>query len=186
MNTLEIPKFWQPAIEGNDFSTCQKNWVFFDRGGKLFCIHSCHPHHSIYELDGDRVAMHYSTLGPRWPYGEIRGGTVPVEHEGRLLRFFHSATRQGIGTVEHRYYIGAYVMEPEPPFAVLAVSRKPILYGCEVDAMKSAERKACPFWKANVVFASGILVQDGHWLLSVGVNDSGIALAKITPDRLNL
>lgn len=184
MDAFEIPQ-----VPHNDGTTCQKNWVFWNFEGKLYCLFQCHPSHLIYTPDSMKESDWWKiceTAAPRWPYGEIRGGTSPVPYEGNLLRFFHSSLRNELGVPMHRYYIGCYLMEPKPPFAVVRVCKKPILYGSEVDDLTPQQRKECKHWKANVVFPSGIVERDGHWILSIGENDSACRLVKITPEMLNL
>jgi hypothetical protein len=72
------------------------------------------------------------------------------------------------------------------PFAVVRVSRRPILFGSEIDSLTLEQRQACKHFKANVVFPGGVVVRDGYWLLALGVNDSACAVAKVTPAALNL
>jgi hypothetical protein len=177
----EVVNVVQPPFGHNDWSGIEKNWVPFEHAGAPVFIYQCHPSH--------RVSGHetvWETAGPRWPYGDIRGGTPPVEYEGKLLRFFHSRLDNEWIPPRHRYFVGAYLMEPEPPFAVVRVSRRPILYGSEVDSLTPDQRKACIHWKTKVVFPGGVVVRDGHWLLSVGVNDSACAIVKVKPENLNL
>ena len=176
----------QPKIGQNDFSACEKNWLFWEQLGTLFCLYRCSPTHKIFQIEADRGIPLTETPAPRWPYGEIRGGTPPVQYEGKLLRFFHSRLKNELNPPHFRYYVGAYLMEPSPPFAVVRVSRKPILYGSEIDDLKVEQRKACVHWKANVVFPGGAVARDGYWLLSVGVNDSACVIAKVKPETLNL
>ncbi len=170
----------QPSLPGNDGTTLQKNYVFWERtGGDLLCLYQCHPTQQIWNLSNGGVV--YETDAPKWPYGEIRGDTEPLPYEGKLLRFFHSRLSNETAFPFFRYYLGAYLMEPEPPFKVVRVSRKPVLYGSEQGIVK---KKDCPHWKANVVFSSGAVETDGGWIVSVGENDSACLLAKITPEQL--
>lgn len=170
----------QPSIVGNDGTTTQKNWVFFGFGSHICVLYQCYPTHQIFDLESKAV---YETSAPRWPYGTIKGGTPPVEYEGKLLRFFHATLDNELTPNRRRYYIGAYLMEPEPPFAVVRVSRKPIIYGSEIGAVKPRE---CFHFKQNVCFPSGVVVRDNYWLLSLGVNDSECVIAKVNPSELNL
>jgi len=165
----------QPKIGKNDGTSIEKNFVFFEYIG-IWCIYQCSPIQVTYELSSGK---NWQTPGPRWPYGEIRGGTPPIEYEGNLLRFFHSHLQNELTPPHHRYYVGAYLMEPTPPFKVVRVSRKPVLYGSEADNLTPYERKGCPHWKPNVVFPGGIVTKPDGWLLSVGVNDSACAIVKI-------
>jgi predicted GH43/DUF377 family glycosyl hydrolase len=174
----------QPNIPGNDFSTMQKNWVPFECKGNLYFIYKCHPTHQVFEV---LTGKFFSTPILNWPYGEIRGGSVPVSFNGGLLRFFHSRlNNENFGSVRYRYFIGAYVMQPEPPFTVLQVGKKPIIYGSEIGTLRGGARKACDFYKPNVVFPGGVIVKDGKFILAFGVNDAEITLVKITPGMLNL
>jgi predicted GH43/DUF377 family glycosyl hydrolase len=176
----------QIGLPGNDFSGVQKNWVFFSRNDALWCIYQEHPSQKVYKIFSSEAFECLDSEGPAWPYGDIRGDTAPIDYGGKLLRFFHSRTDRGIGHAEHRYYIGAVLHEPEPPFSVVAVSKKPIIYGSEVDGLTADQRLACFHHKRNVVFSGGAIEHEGGWLLSVGVNDSAIVLAKINPKDLNL
>ena len=182
----EWGKDFQPAIGHNDGTTMEKNFIPFERDGLLFIIYRCHPTQQVVRMEGEEASQPLETPGPRWPYGEVRGGTPPVEYEGNLLRFFHSHLQNELTPPHHRYYVGAYLMEPNPPFAVVRVSRRPVLFGSEADNLTPEQRKACPHWKPNVVFPGGIVVRDGYFLLSCGINDSASAIVKITPSMLNL
>ena len=180
-----INRIYQPAAGGNDGSSMQKNWCPFESDENLFFIFESWPNHVVFQVQGEKVINEYRTPAVRWPYGFIRGGSV-VPHDGKLLRFFHSSTERGLGRPEKRYFVGCCLMESKPPFKVLKVSRKPILYGSEVDSLKPADRKACKHWKANIVFPCGATTDGDGWILAVGVNDAACSLVKIKPENLNL
>ena len=181
-----VDRIYHTTFGGNDWSSIQKNWCFFeDSDESMLFIYQTWPEQMVYKMSGDKPVTQWNSKGSQWPYGEIRGGTI-VPHDGKLLRFFHSSTIYGIGRKEHRYYVGALLMNPEPPFDILVVGKKPILYGSEIDNLPSAERKACRHWKANVVFPCGAVSYNGGWILAAGINDSACGLFKITPDMLNL
>lgn len=180
----KIQEIVQPNIGKNDWSTMEKNWTFFVHRDQLYCVYRTHPQQEIYWLDGEPKAVHYTPTEPRWHYGPIKGGTAPVEYDGAYLRFFHSTLDNEFGQYRRRYFVGAYLMGKEPPFELLRVSKKPIIYGSEIDDLRVSQR---PFhWKANVVFPGGATVQRYGWCLSLGLNDSACLLAKIRPENLNL
>ncbi len=131
----------------------------------------------------------FESSGPRWPYGQVRGGTQPLEYEGNLLRFFHSRLDNEIRSGEAPLHcVGAYLMKPEPPFEVVAVSKKPILYGSRKldNSLTKEQRSQCIHRKQNVVFPGGAVKSDGKFLLAVGVNDSACAIVKVEPKDLQL
>ncbi len=176
----------QPRLPGNDGTTIQKNYVFWSQGGLTYCLYQCHPTQKIFVMHGAEAGECLESEAPRWAYGQIRGGTAPIPYEGRLLRFFHSRIENEIGPTWWRYCIGACLMNPEPPFNVLRVSSKPILWGSETDSLTREQRAACRHRKPNVVFPGGVVERDNHWLLSVGVNDAACAIVKVKPENLNL
>lgn len=172
----------QPEIGHNDWTAIEKNWVFFDHEGDLWCIYQTSPE----QVAIDKANAEWRVPGPNWPYGPPRGGTLPIEYEGEYLRFFHSTLWNELSFDRWRYYLGAYTTEMDPPFRVRRVSRKPILYGSEADDLSEEDRKACFHHKSKIVFCSGAVQQSDHWLLSVGVNDSSCVLAKVFPQNLHL
>lgn len=169
-----------PKLAGNDNSTIQKNWVFWQRGERLLCLFECHPVQRVFEFGYGW----WNTEGPKWPYGPIKGGTAPIETSDAYLRFFHSTLDNEPTGHHRRYYVGAYLMKKEPPYEVLKVSSRPILYGSEIDDLKVRERPH--HWKANVIFPGGVIQRDDYFILAVGVNDSGCLLVKVPPEKLNL
>lgn len=185
-NGSAVGTAYQPKLPGNDWSSLQKNYVLYSIGTRVFCIYQCHPTHRVYEIVscGEFVDA-FETDGPRWSYGEIRGGTAPLPYEGKLLRFFHSKLNNEWlgGNYNHRYFVGAYTMSTEAPFKVERVSRKPIIYASELGTVKKSE---CSHFKPNVVFPAGAIETKGGFLLACGVNDCEPVLAKITPEQLNL
>jgi predicted GH43/DUF377 family glycosyl hydrolase len=117
----------------------------------------------------------------RWPYGEMRGGTTLLPYNGKLLKFFHSSLRNDMPPVPHRYYVGAMLLNSEPPYNMVAVSKKPVLYGSEDGGDKTSPR-----FKPNIVFPAGVVAAGDKWLLSVGVNDSACEIVEVTEKDLNL
>lgn len=174
----KITTVHQPARHANDGNYMQKNWCFFESDENLFCVYRSWPEQIIFHVQGDSVVSEYKSPGVKWPYGETRGGNI-VPYKDKLLHVFHSSTQQGIGQREQRYYVGACLMEPKPPFSVLAVIKKPIIYGSEVDNLTPEQRASCRQWKSNVVFPCGLLTEGEGWILACGINDSACALVKI-------
>jgi len=175
----------QDSLPRNDSSSIQKNWVYFTHEERLFCIYQCHPVHSVYEIHEHANTL-YAAPAPKWAYGEVRGGTPPIPYEGKLLRFFHSRLMNELGNISHRYFVGAYLMNPEPPFAVVSVSKRPIAYGSESDSLTKEQRKACYHRKPNCVLPFGAVEHGNEFLVSIGINDAQCAIAKVKPENLNL
>lgn len=176
----------QPNYGFNAGGMMEKNWVFWasDHEGRdseqLKCLYCCAPQQKIY------LPMLAQSEQPRWPYGLIKGGTQPMPYEGKWIRFFHSTLDNDMGLQARRYYVGALIMNTKPPFETVAVSKKPILYGSEVDGLTKDQRKACHHWKPQVVFPGTALEREGGWWLPCGINDSACLIAKIQPKDLQL
>ena len=183
--SFELGKIFQVKAGSNEWRSMQKNWCFFESDENLFCIYRSLPDQAVWQVKGETVVAEWNTPAPRWAYGEIRGGNI-VPFEDKLLRIFHGSLDNEIGPVRRRYFIGAALMEPKPPFKTVTVSRRPIIYGSEIDSLKVAERKACHHWKANVVFPCGLVKDGENIVLALGVNDSACCLARLTRNDLNL
>lgn len=179
-----VAKIVQPRIGKNDWSGVEKNWVFWFQSDSLFCLYQCQPSHKIFRLEGTEAVETFETDFSAWPYGHVRGGTPPVEYEGKWLRFFHSHHNMEPKKPIHRYFVGAYLMEPNPPFKVLSMSKKPILYASEIDDFSEEQRKSCFHFKPNIVFPGGVVTRSKLWLVSLGVNDCECVIAKIRPSDL--
>ena len=114
---------------------------------------------------------------------------LPLEYDGKLLRFFHSTLDNEFAFPNRmvgyrRYFLGACLMDPTPPFQTVAVSRKPIVYGSEICG--APVPPGVVNLNSRVVFPGGAIARDGYWVVAVGVNDYHCALLKITPKELNL
>ena len=171
----------------NGISGMEKNWVPFEFGGKVHFIYQCGPNgHIVIQVDGSEVKGEHITACPRWKYGPIRGGTTPVEYEGKWLRFFHSRLDNEPLPYRFRYYVGALLMNPKPPFEVLKVSSKPILRGSEVDHLSETEKSGCHHHKPNCVLPYGCVVDGDKFFVSVGCNDSSSIIVTVREKDLNL
>jgi len=160
----EVKSHIVPKIKGNDFSGMQKNYVPFEIGNKLHFIFGISGQRQIvHELIGDKVVTTYESEAPKWNWGEIRGGAI-AKYKDHLLRIFHSRIGGGHKNYDFRYYIGAALMEKEPPFRTVAVSSFPVLAGNEryVD---------CSHWKPNCCLPYGMETDGTSVKISGGIND---------------
>lgn len=180
--TLSKPDHWRTTNPQEYRPSCQqtmeKNWVFFEYEGKLNIIYRQNPELIIFTPEDKREMK---SPGLRWPYGEIRGGTMPIPYQGKILRFFHSRLNNEMPPVTWRYYVGAMLMKAEPPFQMLAVSKRPILRGSEIGGEETRVH-----FKKNVAFPSGAIEHEGGWLVSCGQNDSASLLVKVKEKDLQL
>lgn len=169
-----------PKYGNNNFQGQEKNWVFFDYGGKLHFIYQLHHEQVVVPLNGAEPEATYRTPTPRWDWGTMRGGTQPLPYQGKWLRFFHSLLQAGNKRQHWRYFISALVMDTKPPFAVERVSQKPIFAGNEKYTY------GCKHWKPNVAIPYGAIEQSGGWRVSLGLNDCECAWLDLTEKELNL
>lgn len=184
---IKIPDGWQlanhkvPKYPGNDFTGLQKNWVFFEQGGKLFALYGSRKEIQIVlEISGDKVMKEYHTTAPMWPNGVLRGDVL-MPHDGKLLRFFHSRSDYGKeNKTKFRYFVGAALMENEPPFKTIKVSTASIISGDETYYDNWSR------WKPNVVFPLGCVRDGDNFILSVGLNDSRCGTVELTEKHLHL
>ena len=163
--------------EGNadnilDTSRSQKNWSWFFKDDRLHIVYDMHPRHTVLICDSEMKYPEKRFISNRayWKYGESRGGSNPILHEGRYWCFFHSSTDVAPG--KRIYFMGYYSFSPEPPFNVLSVSKEPILSGNYID-------NGNPYIRSLVVFPGGAYLEDDTWTVVYGVNDYSSGWIKI-------
>jgi hypothetical protein len=123
----------------------QKNWMFFETDGILYCINWICPQrisrvhleygsfHQIHPLPAGRPCM------LDWKYGVPHGGTNPIRFKDLFLTFFQShvlgypsllPVKSPTSGGYHRrvYFASAYVFSANPPFEPVLVPREPLLW----------------------------------------------------------
>lgn len=175
----KIARHFQPKWAGNDFLSLQKNWSFWSAGGKLYAAVQRSPEQTVLELDGDKVVNTFTSKSPEWKWGQIRGGTSPIERNGLWLQFFHSSTRNNKTTWGWTYYMGALLMEMTPPFQIVRVSQFPILAGTE-------RYFPVPRWKPRVIFPAGAIKSGEDYVVSMGINDAATGKVTLCNSELEL
>lgn len=151
----------------------EKNWTFFVKQNRLFCIYSIEPHIVVeFDWDGNVLAEYitHSQICKNWKYGHCRGGTNPILKNNVMYTFFHSSVPWGKG--RRRYLMGYYKFNPEPPFNILEMSTEPILWGNEKDERILKESNP------PVVFPCGCINDNENLLISFGLNDEKTAILR--------
>lgn len=182
----EVVESFQVEYGKNDWSAMEKNWVFFEYESRLMCFYHSQPEQITLEVQKNKVVAEHRAPRIHWPWGYIHGGTRPIPYGEHLLRFFHTRMDNEPPPVRYRYYIGACLMKPTPPFEVLKISTEPIIHGSESDDLSVLERSSCLHWKSNVVFPSGCVRTNDGIFLSIGINDCISAIAKLSYFDLHL
>ena len=152
----------------------EKNWTFFVKDDKLFCIYSIDPHIVVeFSWKGDvklEYISHFDT-SKIWNYGLCRGGTNPIYKDGCMHSFFHSSIPWGKG--RRKYIMGKYKFNPEPPFDIIELYSEPIIWGNEKD------ERILPDINPPVVFPCGAIIEHNNFLVSFGFNDEKTAIIKL-------
>lgn len=170
----------EPRIGKNDWSSQEKNWNFFEWNKKLHVTYRHSPMHEVHELDGARSVKEYKTKTPECSFGEPRGGTKPFRFGEHWLRFYHTCQTNRKSDVWWTYHVGALVMESQPPFRILKVSKHPIVSGDELYYPGNKH------WKPKCLLPYGAIATPDGWLVSIGANDSACETIEVTERDLNL
>lgn len=173
----------QPKYGQNDFTGMEKNWVFFEYQERLYFVYQSQKQIVVC---ADTMTVYSTQTRPKWMFGPIKGGTTPLPFkDNRWIRFFHSTLDNNMPPYRRRYFIGALLMESEPPFTITQILPRPIIYGSEADDLTDTERGSCPHFKANVVFEGGAIDNGEEYVVAIGVNDSQSVLARVNKSTLN-
>ena len=151
--------------------------IFPERiNGKYYALHrpttksTGHPEMWIAESDNLLYwGNHKHLLGLRpgmWDGGRIGGGAVPFRTERGWLELYHGATP------DHRYCMGAVLLDPDDPTKVIARSARPILEP-EADYEKNG-------FFGGVVFSCGVVVDGDVVRMYYGAADTSMACAELS------
>ena len=170
-----------PDYGQNDFGACEKNWIFLSRGEKLFALYLTYEEQVWIELDGARVEEVQKAKALPWPYATVHGGSICEGTNGNLLHVFNSHTSHRDRSLD-RYLVGVAELSGQPPFDMLAISKRPVLVGTEGVCLDKN-----PHYKPNVVFVCGVVkTGNDQWLVSFGQNDHKCFLVKLGVADLKL
>ncbi|MGU3472922.1 glycoside hydrolase family 130 protein [Paenibacillus sp. D51F] len=163
---------------GMIFGPDNKDVIIFPEriGGKYYALHrpttkSCgRPEMWIAESDNLLYwGNHRHLIGLRegmWDSGRIGGGAVPIRTERGWLELYHGATK------DHRYCMGAVLLDLDDPSKVIARSGKPILE-------PEADYERDGFF-GGVVFSCGALVDGNRVRMYYGAADTSMACAELS------
>ena len=113
-----------------------------------------------------------------WAYGDIRGGTPPVNFDGKhLVTFFHSCQVVGSRSV---YMVGACIFSNEPPFGPVWMTIEPLL----IAPYRSIAARFGWNILASVIFPLGASQRQDVFKLLCGLDDGEIGAFAITADVL--
>ncbi|MGO4344905.1 glycoside hydrolase family 130 protein [Paenibacillus sp. MCAF9] len=163
---------------GMIFSPDNKDVLIFPEkiGGKYYALHRPTMKSigtpEIWIAESDNLLYwgnHKHLLGLRqgmWDSGRIGGGAVPIKTDKGWLELYHGAT------MEHRYCMGAVLLDLEHPEKVIARSAAPVL---EPEA--DYEKKG---FFGDVVFSCGVVVDGDIVRMYYGVADTSMACAELS------
>jgi predicted GH43/DUF377 family glycosyl hydrolase len=168
----------------------QKNWTPLVHDQQLYLIYSFDPyivlHYDVEKKVLNKTAEAVTNMQKKWPYGIMRGSTpaIYVPEYDAYLTFIHSSMeykanepnwQQRQGPKWRIYYIGAVLLEKEPPFAIKAYTKAPLTF----DGLY-ADKDA----KHHIVFPAGVVDNGAELLLSVGYQDAEGILLKVNKQDL--
>lgn len=161
-----------PAMTSNMGN--EKNWTWFEHKNGWHFVYHPWPHHVVRTTFGEPGASYVSgDFDCPWSYGEMRGGSPPVFHDGLYWSFFHSSTLAPEVQKGKRYHMGAYAFDPEQPFNIRMMTLEPLLSG----SMADGGLLPC-------IFPGGAVLRDGKWLVVFGVNDWRSGFIEIPHDDM--
>ncbi len=157
-----------------------KNWLIFPEkiNGKFAILHSIVPHIAIDyvdDLDGMFPPIKSKRLaGPQpgrkdfWDKSVRGAGPPPVKTDIGWLLLYH-------GQDDHRYRLGAMILDKDDPTKILYRSPEPIL---SPDTCYENDGKA------GVVYASGAVVKNGNLIVYYGGGDKHVCVAQTSLESL--
>lgn len=163
--------------KGNIFAPENKDVLLFPEkiNGKYYALHrpslKSIGNYDIWiasSPDIEAWGNHHHLLGVRpekWDSGRIGGGLVPIKTAKGWLEIYHGAT------AEHRYCMGAVLLDIDDPTIVLARTETPIM-----EPEEDYEKKG---FFGDVVFGCGGILEGDTLIMYYGVADTSMAGCEI-------
>lgn len=167
-------------FDGEKDNKFEKNWVPFEYDNHLLLAYSLSPHKVFYPIfeKNKCTTVGFSRGNNYWNWGKLRGGTPGLLIGKYYLSFFHSSTL--LTTVQSdekpmmHYFIGAYLFDKDPPFAIKKISPKPIV------KKEFYEGPMYNTWKPlRVVFPGGFVYDEKSIWVFYGRQDHEIWVVKL-------
>jgi|SRR5690606_4921495 len=167
---------------GMIFAPENKDVIIFPEkiNGKYYALHrpvpksNGNPEVWIAESDNLRYWGNHKWLfglrAGKWDDGRIGGGAVPIKTEKGWLELYHGAT------TDHRYCMGAVLLDLEDPTKVIARSDTPLME-------PTAPYEANGFF-GGVVFSCGALVHGDTVKMYYGVADTSMACCEMSLEEI--
>jgi hypothetical protein len=136
----------------------------------------------MYEEVAHTVSLSRLLPEYHWKWGEMRGGSPALRYNStHYLSFFHSS-----GRFSHKwimsYYMGAYLFESRPPFAITHMSINPILAPNMINETLGWAYKVVDI----VVFPMSFILDPDFIYVSYGHNDRDGWIAKLNRSEFEL
>lgn len=172
-------------FDGDKNNKFEKNWVPFDYEGLMLLAYTISPSKIFLPIMGEKrcILVAQNSQFNLWNWGTLRGGTPALRIDNHYLSFFHSttplSTLQSESQLMPHYFMGAYLFEAKPPFAIKKISPRPI-----VDkTFYSGE--AYQTWKPlKVIFPCGFIYDHQYIWVSYGRQDHEAWIVKL--DKIEL
>lgn len=170
------------GIKNNKF---EKNWIPFDYQGVALLAYTISPHKIFLPICGESrcITVANNLDFSSWDWGILRGGTPALLVDNYYLSFFHSSlvlsSHQSDGRPMPHYFMGAYLFENVPPFAIKKISPEPIV---SKEFYTGVEHST---WKPlRVIFPCGFIHDKDYIWISYGRQDYEAWIVKLHKTKL--
>ena len=164
----------------------EKNWMFFDSGDKTYVVYSISPHIILEaSFNHPNFIVCFPACKVEWDdsyqdvFGVMRGGAQPVEYHAKssqatMLSLSHSSYKTTKGRIYEAFF---YEFLGQRPFSVMRSMDGPIKIGEE--SVDGFEYKKLNNEVHSVVYPCGLLIEGSDAIVSYGINDETMAIARI-------
>jgi tetratricopeptide (TPR) repeat protein len=166
LSTRPIARF--DCVTGMELARQEKNWVPFSAAGDLYFEYSIHPHIVLkYNPQTSSLQSAFNTAAQRLPFelagaGPPRLNTPAVQLGQTFLSVFHVVC-------DGDYYSAFYRFSALPPFALIAMSKSPVLWPEDADGI--AWRSTGTSWRLLYIQSLEVDERADRVLMFGGEND---------------
>jgi predicted GH43/DUF377 family glycosyl hydrolase len=160
----------------------EKNWSLFEDSHGIWAVYSMTPHRILHvDMSSDSVITCRLAAESNWTakysqiYGALRGGAQPIRVGSQFLNVVHSSYLMPEG---REYVAAVYQFESQYPFEPVQELVTPIFVP---DVLKKSEVENLHDLNpgtSRVVYPSGFVLRGDEVIMSVGINDHEMGIAR--------
>jgi predicted GH43/DUF377 family glycosyl hydrolase len=169
------------ASAGNGVKHGEKNWTFYDNGGRVGALYMLNPVVDFPDILGDPLHVIKGNTKRRWNFGKVSGSTPLIDYSSNeWLGVFHSFTPT-TGQPYRHYFAGFFTVDKRT-HELTAIAKSPVMTAVPDKSRDLRPRNQS--WAPNAIFPCGLVEVNNNFAVSLGWQDCKCLIRVFSRDEV--